>query len=254
MFPTVCSKRSARASSRPRDEPNPCVSSSRFPSWSLQPMRSACFPPRSCAAASSCTWECQRIRRNWSNFWSSAAKVHFPQAGNDHEALFSTAAKLIANERAEARERFVKPLPGQAEFLDLLRAVLVLGEIGRNSHGTSRVDQALRFEEAGKPRRMSGIGFTRGMTGRADLIRARRLRDPELEHYLAGLLGYRLLAPELPKIDPAANKARGNRAAGSTAPTSASVTHGIPFWQATHFEVLQPTVGRNGGDRGRRGT
>ena len=106
----------ARASSRPRDEPNPCVSSSRFPWWSLQPMRSACFPPRSCAAASSCTWECQRIRRNWSNFWSSAAKVHFPQAGDDHEALFSTAAKLIANERAEARSALSSRFPGRPSF------------------------------------------------------------------------------------------------------------------------------------------
>ena len=45
----------------------------------------------------------------------------------NHETLFETAAVLIAEERAAARERFVKPLPGQAEFLDLLRAVLELG-------------------------------------------------------------------------------------------------------------------------------
>jgi MoxR-like ATPase len=56
------------------------------------------------------------------------AKVHFSKAGDGHEALFSKAAKLIADERADARERFVKPLPGQAEFLDLLRAVLELGD------------------------------------------------------------------------------------------------------------------------------
>jgi hypothetical protein len=56
------------------------------------------------------------------------ATVHFPKAGDGHEGLFSKAAKLIADERADARERFVKPLPGQAEFLDLLRAVLELGK------------------------------------------------------------------------------------------------------------------------------
>ncbi len=56
------------------------------------------------------------------------AKVHFPNAGDGGEGLFRKAAKLIADERADARERFVKPLPGQAEFLDLLRAVLELGE------------------------------------------------------------------------------------------------------------------------------
>ncbi len=51
---------------------------------------------------------------------------------------------------------------------------------------------------------MRGTGFTRGMTGRADLIRARCLGDPELEEYLAGLLGYRLVAPEPPRIKPLA--------------------------------------------------
>ena len=56
------------------------------------------------------------------------AKVHFPAAGKEPEVLFGKAAKLIADERAIARERFVKPLPGQAEFLDLLRAVLELGQ------------------------------------------------------------------------------------------------------------------------------
>jgi len=60
------------------------------------------------------------------------AKVHFPKAGNGCEALFSKAARLIADERADARERFVKPLPGQAEFLDLLRAVLELGKSDGN--------------------------------------------------------------------------------------------------------------------------
>jgi len=56
------------------------------------------------------------------------AEVHFPQAGDGRDALFHKAATLIADERAEARKRFVKPLPGQAEFLDLVRAVLELGE------------------------------------------------------------------------------------------------------------------------------
>ncbi len=54
--------------------------------------------------------------------------VHFKKAGEEREGLFGKAAKLIADERAVARARFVKPLPGQAEFLDLLRAVLELGK------------------------------------------------------------------------------------------------------------------------------
>ncbi len=62
------------------------------------------------------------------NLLIERAKVHFPDVGEQRESLFDKAAKLIAEERALARERFVKPLPGQAEFLDLLRAVLELGE------------------------------------------------------------------------------------------------------------------------------
>jgi len=61
-------------------------------------------------------------------FLIARAEVHFPDAGEGRENLFRKAAKLIADERASARDRFVKPLPGQAEFLDLLRAVLVLGK------------------------------------------------------------------------------------------------------------------------------
>ena len=61
-------------------------------------------------------------------FLIARGEVHFQDAGEGRENLFRKAAKLIADERASARDRFVKPLPGQAEFLDLLRAVLVLGK------------------------------------------------------------------------------------------------------------------------------
>jgi MoxR-like ATPase len=56
------------------------------------------------------------------------AAVHFPHDAQGREPLFRKAAALIAEERDLARRRFVKPLPGQAEFLDLVRAVLELGE------------------------------------------------------------------------------------------------------------------------------
>ncbi len=61
-------------------------------------------------------------------FLIERAEVHFPDACEGRENLFRKAAKLIAVERAAARDRFVKPLPGQAEFLDLLRAILELGK------------------------------------------------------------------------------------------------------------------------------
>ncbi len=86
------------------------------------------------------------------------------------------------------------------------------------------------------------------MTGRADLVRARRSGDPELEEYLAGLLGYQLVAPEPPRIElRAAGIAVATGTAVALASTSASVTHGIPFWQATHFNVRVRPSAETGG-------
>jgi MoxR-like ATPase len=62
------------------------------------------------------------------DFLKARGHVHFPRqakSGN-YDSLFHEAAKLLVRDRTEARERFVEPLPGQAEYLDLLRAVLHL--------------------------------------------------------------------------------------------------------------------------------
>jgi MoxR-like ATPase len=67
-------------------------------------------------------------RQELENLLVERASVHFPHVAAGREGLFRKAAELIAEERALARDRFVKPLPGQAEFLDLVRAVLELGE------------------------------------------------------------------------------------------------------------------------------
>ena len=45
---------------------------------------------------------------------------------------------------------------------------------------------------------MSGKGFTRGLAGRADLVRARQLGDPALEAYLAGSWAMNLSHPNQP--------------------------------------------------------
>jgi len=93
---------------------------------------------------------------------------------------------------------------------------------------------------------MSGIGFTRGMTGRADLVRARQLGDAELEEYLAGLLGYRLVAPEPPQIEVEPRETRiDDTAPAEPTPTTAIVIGDIPFWQVTSFKVL-PSVESGG--------
>jgi MoxR-like ATPase len=54
------------------------------------------------------------------------AAAHFPKEANDARDLFVTAAELLARDRRIAREANVSPLPGQAEYLDLLRAVFRL--------------------------------------------------------------------------------------------------------------------------------
>ncbi len=61
-------------------------------------------------------------------FLESRARVHFPRQAKSgsYEGLFHEAARLLVDDRKDARERSVEPWPGQAEYLDLLRAVLHL--------------------------------------------------------------------------------------------------------------------------------
>ncbi len=54
------------------------------------------------------------------------AEVHFPGKIKGSKALFRKAAELLVRDRGAALERNLTPLPGQAEFLDLLRAVFNL--------------------------------------------------------------------------------------------------------------------------------
>ncbi len=54
------------------------------------------------------------------------AAVHFPRRAEGSKNLFRKAAELLVADRRTARERNVSPLPGQAEYLDLLRAVFHL--------------------------------------------------------------------------------------------------------------------------------
>ena len=48
-------------------------------------------------------------------------RAHFPKA---NESVLSKAAELLVLDRRAASEAQLRPLPGQAEYLDLLRAVL----------------------------------------------------------------------------------------------------------------------------------
>jgi len=58
----------------------------------------------------------------------SRAQVHFPRAAKAKKSaeLFQKSAELLVKDRRAAIDRHVTPLPGQAEYLDLIRAVLDL--------------------------------------------------------------------------------------------------------------------------------
>lgn len=62
------------------------------------------------------------------DFLKARARIHFPKQAESgkYEGLFHAAAKMLVRDRAAARQQFVEPWPGQAEYLDLLRAVLHL--------------------------------------------------------------------------------------------------------------------------------
>jgi MoxR-like ATPase len=51
------------------------------------------------------------------------ANAHFPEGAAKFQKLFDEAAKLLVQDRRVAKESHLRPLPGQAEYLDLLRAL-----------------------------------------------------------------------------------------------------------------------------------
>lgn len=52
------------------------------------------------------------------------AKSHFPElAGAENDAVLNAAAAQLAEDRQQAREYHLRPLPGQAEYLDLVRVL-----------------------------------------------------------------------------------------------------------------------------------
>jgi MoxR-like ATPase len=80
------------------------------------------------------------------DFLVARANVHFPQAvqGGKAHQVFEKAARLLVEDRRQAVERHLAPLPGQAEFLDLIRAVLAL-EPGSPENQLKRLEEVARF-------------------------------------------------------------------------------------------------------------
>jgi MoxR-like ATPase len=59
------------------------------------------------------------------DFLTGRGRRHFPNAD---QAVLDAAAKRLAEDRRHAAENRLRPLPGQAEYLDLLRAVTTLAK------------------------------------------------------------------------------------------------------------------------------
>jgi MoxR-like ATPase len=61
-------------------------------------------------------------------FLVGRARVHFPGATGSEKSieLFRRVAEILVSDRREAEARSISPLPGQAEYLDLIRTLLKL--------------------------------------------------------------------------------------------------------------------------------
>ena len=69
-------------------------------------------------------------------------QAHFPEL--DEEQVIKKAANLLIEDRATAKAKQQQPLPGQAEYLDLLRAVDTLSRLGKGEP-QQLIDQVSRF-------------------------------------------------------------------------------------------------------------
>ena len=72
------------------------------------------------------------------------AKVHFPEEAETFGELFQEAAEKLVEGRGIAKEKFITPLPGQAEYLDLVRMVIHLDESAKHTPQTL-LDSVKRF-------------------------------------------------------------------------------------------------------------
>ena len=60
-------------------------------------------------------------------------RANFQEMVKEHEEVFLKAAKMTVGDRNEAKQRGVSPLPGQAEYIDLLNAMFHSDSINERS-------------------------------------------------------------------------------------------------------------------------
>lgn len=73
---------------------------------------------------------------------------HFPEAQQELPQLLQEAAELLLKDRLHALQNRLTPLPGQAEYLDLLRAVMTLRKRGKDPHEVLNRLQKFAFGKA----------------------------------------------------------------------------------------------------------
>ena len=161
------------------------------------------------------------------------AEVHFPTRTESSKTLFRQAAELLVVDRRTAQTRNLMPLPGQAEYLDLLRAVFHLeGDSGQRpevilekvaSYAVCRASNRLEHERC--PDRASETWCGRWQSAAelqdamARLLGLERLRSLPLE---TGLMSDEATAVVFP-------------APSAEPPVSVSDTALVPFWYADSF-------------------
>ena len=166
----------------------------------------------------------------------SRAAAHFPQRAAGSEPLFRKAADLLVADRRAARDANLSPLPGQAEYLDLLRGVPP-GARRRGPPGSApRGRVAIR-----RPQARAGPAMKDVLTGRVDLVRAFATGGTELQDAVARLLGMERLPPE-PTLPVVAEGPATPPAPVAEPPVPVVDTTPIPFWAAQSFAVLEPLV------------
>jgi MoxR-like ATPase len=79
------------------------------------------------------------------------ARAHFPDGAAKGLQVFEDAARLLVQDRRAAKENNLRPLPGQAEFLDLLRALrhMYPGQVKKQADALHSVSAFVLKKHAG---------------------------------------------------------------------------------------------------------
>lgn len=92
----------------------------------------------------------ERADKSFVEFLCTRGDAHFPQAD---DALLTEAATLLLQDRRYAIQHHMTPLPGQAEYLDFVRAVLNLQQEGADRTQLLEQIRGYAFRKSRRPQR-----------------------------------------------------------------------------------------------------